>query len=369
MGKKLLTLLLALVICLGLAAPALAAGGTYSSRTYSRTSGSGAYSDVPASSWAAEDIRRAAELGLFQGIGGGKFGRGQPITRAAFVTALTRLFRWEPVSPEEPSFSDVTPDRWFYTAVETAASHGALLTEKGSFRPSEHITREEMTVMLIRGMGYASLAGTLSREASPFTDVTVNRGFITMAYDMGIVNGVGDGRFAPKSTAVREQAAAMMVRVYDKLWAPSRQVELHTGPVLSVATPKPVPGDEMPITPLEPLGDLYTTLRDAKAQGTDLSTAVLQLTPGGVCTLESHGAALTTQIFSPEQVQEALGHPSAKLYFSPRYESAYCIYKPNGYQSATLWYQSEESMAAKLQLARLFGVDEYIFAQASLEAA
>ena len=360
MYKKLLTLLLTLVICLGLAAPALAAAGTHSGSTYS---------DVPASSWAAKDIQRATELGLFQGIGDGKFGRGQPITRAAFVTALSRLFRWEPVNPETPTFSDVTPDRWFYTAVETAAAHGALLTEKGSFRPSAHITREEMAVMLIRGMGYTSLAGSLSREPSPFTDVTVNRGFITVAYDMGIVSGVGDGKFAPKSTAVREQAAAMLVRVYDKLWAASQLTETPTGSVLSVATPAADPNDEMPITPLEPLGDLYTTLRDAKAQGMDLSTAVLRLTPGGVCTLVSNGSSLSTEIFSPEKVQEALDHPSAKLYYSPRYESAYCLYKPNGYQSATLWYQSDESLAAKLQLARLFDVTQYTFAPAAVPAA
>ena len=32
----------------------------------------------------------------------------------------------------------------------------------------------------------------------------------------------------------------------------------------------------------------------------------------------------------------------------------------NSYQTATVWYQSEESLAAKLQLARLFGVTRYM---------
>ena len=36
------------------------------------------------------------------------------------------------------------------------------------------------------------------------------------------------------------------------------------------------------------------------------------------------------------------------------------IYAPNAYQTATVWYQSEESMAAKLRLARLFGVTRYV---------
>ena len=46
--------------------------------------------------------------------------------------------------------------------------------------------------------------------------------------------------------------------------------------------------------------------------------------------------------------------------YSTRYESAYCIYQPNEGQTAAVWYQSAQSLSAKLQLARLFGVTQYI---------
>ena len=49
-------------------------------------------------------------------------------------------------------------------------------------------------------------------------------------------------------------------------------------------------------------------------------------------------------------------------YYSDRYECAYCIYQPSPGQTATVWYQSDESMEAKLQLARLFGVTRYFMA-------
>ena len=75
MKKRLIWMVLAGLLVLGLTRPAAAA-----------------YSDVPADHWAAEAVARATELGLFQGEGGGKFGLGRPITRAAFATALTRLF-------------------------------------------------------------------------------------------------------------------------------------------------------------------------------------------------------------------------------------------------------------------------------------
>ncbi len=47
-------------------------------------------------------------------------------------------------------------------------------------------------------------------------------------------------------------------------------------------------------------------------------------------------------------------------FYSEQYQSAYCIYPPNAYQISYIWYQSDESMAAKLQLAKLFGVTRYV---------
>jgi hypothetical protein len=58
------------------------------------------FSDVPATHWAAEEIRRAVDLGLFQGESSGRFGLGKPMTRAAFVVVLCRFFDWEIIKPQ-----------------------------------------------------------------------------------------------------------------------------------------------------------------------------------------------------------------------------------------------------------------------------
>jgi hypothetical protein len=346
MKKKVICLVLALTLCLGLAPGAAASTG---------------YSDVPESHWAADSIQRATSLGLFQGIGNGKFGLGQPMTRAAFVTALVRLFGWESVSPAAATFSDVGSGRWYYTYVETAAANGAVTTSSKTFRPLDNITREEMAAMLVRALGYASLAGTVSSYASPFTDVTTNRGFITLAYDFGIVSGVGNGKFKPNETAAREQAAAVLVRVYDKLNAPMNKLSsVGSYRQIRVTTASPVEGDTMPTTPLEPLGELYDTLRSLSVSGADMSRAVLCLTGGGVRTTVSNGRILACDVVTADQVAELLAGDGVRVYYSARYESAYCTYSPNDYQTATLWYQSERSLAAKLQLARLFGVTKYV---------
>lgn len=348
MKRKLICALLAAVLCIGLMPGALAAPADYT--------------DVPEGHWAVESIERATVLGIFQGMGDGTFGLGQPISRAAFVTALVRMFGWESVTPDKPTFTDVTQDAWYYTAVETAVKNGALPVSSKTFRPAAALSRGDMAAMLMRALGYTSLAGTVSSHACPFTDVTVNRGFIIMAYDMGIVAGMGDGIYAPNASATREQAAAILVRLHDKLYLHSEQVESTAGyAAIRVETPQPVEGDELPTTPLEPIEQLYLRLREMKESGQDMSRAVLVLSSGGVSTtVSSFGRILACETLTAEQVKSVLSRIDTRVYYSKRHESAYCVYEPNFYQTVTVWYQSEESMAAKLMLARMFGVTNYV---------
>lgn len=196
--RRFTALLLALVMTV-CAVPCAAAGG---------------FSDVPDGSWAAGAIDEAVSLGLMEGMGGGEFGYGQPVKRCEFATILCRMFGWEAVSPETPSFTDAAPGAWYYSAVETAAANGAV-DPGGQFRPEEAITRAEMAVMFVRALGYAPLAEKAERVAEPpFSDVTEDVGYITVASDIGMINGVGGGEFDPDGTALREHLAAMMARIY-----------------------------------------------------------------------------------------------------------------------------------------------------------
>ncbi|MBP6492299.1 MAG: S-layer homology domain-containing protein, partial [Clostridia bacterium] len=153
--------------------------------------------------------------GLMQGTDTGVFGFGSTITKAEFITVLDRMFGWELISPEVPTLSNVTKDQWYYNYVETALSHGVIDPGK-TFAPSAPITREEMAVMLVKGLGYDTLAQSAASLGSPFTDVTNNVGYITIAGDIGMTKGTSDTTFSPAVTAKREEAAAMLVRVYEK---------------------------------------------------------------------------------------------------------------------------------------------------------
>lgn len=352
MQKRLFTLFFALAFSLQLAAPAFAF----------QIEIVRGYTDVHDGHWTSSSVERAIELGLLEGVSEDEFGWGQPMSRAAFAAALVRLFGWETVSPARDSFTDVTPERWFYSAVETACANGALSASQPEFRPTDGITREEMAAMLVRGLGYTSLAGLALEYGSPFADVSTNKGFITIAYDMGLMSGVGDEMFNPTGVATRELAAAVLMRVYDCLNNQPEKLSSIAGyQQISVRTPAAGTGDALPTTPLEPLADLYSELRRLKENGADMSRYALRLNGGGVLTPVAGGSS--SENLTAAQVAEILSRNDVNTYYSERYQSAYCICKPadgaDGSESV-VWYQSAESLAAKLQMAQLFGVAHYI---------
>lgn len=198
-------------LCRGLAAGALCAAAL-------TIGASAAYRDVPAGHWAAGEIDRATTAGFIAGQGDGVFGLGLTMTRAEFASMLTRLMGWESAAGGA-AFSDVAADAWYHDAVQTIAANGAV-DAGGAFRPGDAITREEMAVMLVRALGYPELAADNADLSIPFTDVHTNQGYIAMAYDFGIIAGKSDTSFDPSGTAKREEAAAMMVRLFDKYTAP-----------------------------------------------------------------------------------------------------------------------------------------------------
>ena len=207
MRRRLNALLTCLILCAALSsAPVLAAQPRFS--------------DVPDGSWAASQISRAVDAGLFNGRSGSWFGASRPMTRAEFAVVLCRLFQWETAAPSTGSFIDnQNPSAWYYGAVETACFHGALTQQSDTFRPGDPITREELSVMLVRALGYANIAGLSQDLPLPFRDVSSNRGYLSMAYELGIVSGTSSATFSPNATATRAQAAVMLMRVYDKLHA------------------------------------------------------------------------------------------------------------------------------------------------------
>lgn len=309
------------------------------------------FTDVPEGHWAEGSIRWAAYYGLMQGVGDGRFGLGQEMTRAAYVTVLCRMMQWETVTPETGSFVD-NPDRgaWYYAAVETANANGAIPGGSAYFRPDDAVTREEMAVMLVRAMGFSVLSGTVQDEC-PFEDVTAAEGYITLAWRMGLMQGTGGNLFEPKRAATREEAATLLLRAYNRLSAYiiCDRAALATENAAAVE-PVTGTGGSIPASPRAPMESVYET---AVAVGTG-GDVVLCAVP--LLQIVSGGKVVEERELTQEELARWLTQEGAVLRRSSRYESSYLLCALDDGSTAVVWYESEDDIAEKVMLCRLLGL-------------
>ena len=173
------------------------------------------YTDVPSDHWAVAVINQAADAGIMQGRDNGEFGLGDTIKRCEFAAMLVRMMKWDKSIAQSSDFDDINLSDWFFADVNTLAERNVY--SESSFRPNDNITRREMAVMLVKALGYDELANGESN--SVFSDVSTDSGYIAVAYNLGIINGKSETVFDPEGSALREEGAAMMMRLYNKYYS------------------------------------------------------------------------------------------------------------------------------------------------------
>ena len=112
-----------------------------------------AFMDVSADAWYAEAVSEMTGFSLVNGYSDGTFRPDATITRAEFVTILTR-FPHDDIGTDK-RFADVPATHWAYDEVQTALAQGWLSAEdaNSTFRPDDAITRAEVVTILNRVLG------------------------------------------------------------------------------------------------------------------------------------------------------------------------------------------------------------------------
>jgi len=106
------------------------------------------FNDVASTFWAANYIEVMASKGVIMGIGGNFFAPDRNVTRAEFVAMVVREFKLFD-SKAVNNFNDVNEKDWFYPEVTVAANLGIIQGRPGGiFAPNDKITREEMAKIL-----------------------------------------------------------------------------------------------------------------------------------------------------------------------------------------------------------------------------
>ncbi|MEW8977202.1 MAG: S-layer homology domain-containing protein [Symbiobacterium sp.] len=214
--RRWVSLLLALVLLVGSAAPALAAQGGWRSW----------FLDVPEDNWALPYVMEMHAKGLMKGVGNGFFQPAGPLTRAQAVTVAVRLMGLEDeiYDLDDREIRNLLPftDRddipeWAKPYVAVAVDHDIVpVAEDGLFRANENATRLWVSVLLVRALGYEAEAQAKMKANLPFDDADLIPaslvGYVVAAVDHQLVQGFPDGTFRPNDALTRAQAAALLSR-------------------------------------------------------------------------------------------------------------------------------------------------------------
>lgn len=138
------------------------------------------------------------------------------------LLALCIVFSLVPTALAEKAddFTDVSRSDWYYQFVDYVTSKGYFngVADK-TFAPADNMTRAMFVTVLFRFDGAKG-----DRTQSAFTDVAPGQWYtdaINWAAANRIVDGVGDGKFAPNDPITRAQMCTMIERylaLYKKAW-------------------------------------------------------------------------------------------------------------------------------------------------------
>jgi len=174
------------------------------------------FSDLDSAAWAKDAIIALYDKGIINGMPDGRFMPNANITRAEFIKIAVEALVLE--ESADNVFADVPEGSWYAPYVSKAYAAGLVKgDDSNNFNPNADITRQDMTTILYRALDIQddNIAETTFTDKEAIAEYAYPA--VRYFSSKGIVNGIGDGSFAPKRNATRAEAAAIFYRLLNSL--------------------------------------------------------------------------------------------------------------------------------------------------------
>ena len=187
------------------------------------------FSDVPASSWYFDYVMFVYEKGLMKGIGRDTFEPNGTVTQAMLAQILYNMAGSpksalsESAASSSTAAESATKEAWYTDAGNWAVENQIISNYgKGTFLPSEPVTREQLADILWRFGRYKGLDMEMGiyPGISQYADLFAVKQELRNGFDWvctnGIIQGKGDGtRLMPQAYATRAEIAAVLKRIME----------------------------------------------------------------------------------------------------------------------------------------------------------
>ncbi len=172
------------------------------------------FSDLAGFEWAEEAISSLYTKEIVNGNGNGEFLPGDKVTRAEFLKMLVCAAAiTQDGGYTVPEFDDCRVTDWWYPYVGAAYSKGIANGMGTSFGAGMSITREDAVTFLGRAAEAKGKTLTVGSETGFDEDISgYALNYVIAMNDLKIVVGDENGKFNPKNTTTRAEAAVLIDR-------------------------------------------------------------------------------------------------------------------------------------------------------------
>ena len=177
------------------------------------------FSDLADAAWAIESIMMLRENGVVSASADKLFRPNDSVTREEFIKLIICAFAPD-MAESDYTFTDCPGDAWFASYVRKAHHLGILNGyPDGSFGAGENITREDMVTLIgrmLEALGYEINGGNRLEFTDAYAVSDYAGKYVAALTELEVINGMGNGTFAPKQTATRAQAAKVIAGLMEK---------------------------------------------------------------------------------------------------------------------------------------------------------
>lgn len=172
--------------------------------------------DVKSTDWFYPAVQYVYENSIMNGTSSTTFAPNATVERSQVVQILYNL-EGQPTVTGSSGFSDIKAGDWYSKAVIWAERTGVVDGyEDNTFRPGKAVSREEFAQMLYNYAVYKGYDLSAAANLSKFPDgknvSTWAEKAMRWANGNELINGHDDGRLDPGGTAIRAQAASILMR-------------------------------------------------------------------------------------------------------------------------------------------------------------
>ena len=167
------------------------------------------FSDIDNVPWANDAIKAMAQKNIINGNGDGRVLPDNSVKREECVKMLVLSLGVYNIG-SRCSFDDVGEDNWAYTYVASAVNSGYVKgIDDKNFGFGAYVTRQDAAVLIARALKLENASQPdIFADDNEISDYAKDA--VYAMCEKGIVNGVGENRFAPKDVCTRAMAAKMI---------------------------------------------------------------------------------------------------------------------------------------------------------------